>query len=95
MTARVATGIARAAVGQVIGIPNAIAASRIVNVLITIVSRTGKTIIEIVLSTGPNGDTTSRSNVPATSSWRTAPGGVVSVEVSTCRLTMPTTTNAK
>jgi hypothetical protein len=48
----------------------------------------------MTLRTGPNGESTIRSKVPARSSWRTVATGSVSSDVTTENTTRPTTTNA-
>ncbi len=56
--------------------------------------RIGKIISEAVAAVAPNGERTSRSYVPATSSCRT-PMGMLSEERTMPKTTIPTTANAK
>src|SRR5436190_23483132 len=79
--ARQATGIAAGAVPQWTGAPKASEAKTSIAAAMTSVNRNGKTSIEITAPTGPNGESTIRSKVPATSACRSVVGGVGSVEL--------------
>ena len=69
-------------------------ATRNSNNATTSAKRTGKMPSAAVAAVPPNGESTSRSYVPATSSWRT-PAGRVNEERTMPKMMVPTTTNAK
>src|SRR5438132_5258623 len=92
---RTAEGTASAAVDQRTGMPNALTAKAIVTTPVTRDIRKGKTVSDATPATGPNGERMKRSNVPATSSWRTRPGRCDSVDTSVPRITRPTTVKPK
>ncbi len=75
--------------------PNIAAASSSITVLSTEATRNGKISEEAMPATGPNGETTVRSNVPETSCWRIPAEAAVKVEARVRMIRMPTMTKAK
>src|SRR5947209_6430856 len=92
--ARNATATPAGRVGQRSGSPNRTPAYTTDAAASASESSSGKIISDRTQRTAPNGDSTIRSNVPASSSDRSVATGATSVEVMTSRMITPTTTNA-